>query len=171
MTIRPARLEDGPALARVHVDAWLQTYTGLVPQSYLDSLSYAAREERWQRILTTPRPDEINFVAEDRGQVVGFASGGKEREGDSEFLGELYALYLLKSHQGQGTGRQLFGAVVAHLRERGYPSMMLWVLAGNPAERFYQHLGGVKVREQELELAGVKLPEWGYGWHDLGGLP
>lgn len=164
MTLRPARLEDAAGLARVHVDAWRETYPGIVPQSYLDGLSYQTLTESWQLTLAEPKPDDGIFLAEVEGQVVGFSCGGEEREGDLEFLGELYAIYLLKSHQGRGIGRLLFGAMAQHLASRGYPNMMLWVLRDNPTVKFYEHLGGVKVREQELELAGVKLPEWGYGW-------
>lgn len=170
MTIRPARLEDAPQLSRVHVDAWRETYTGIVPQTYLDGLAYQTRTERWRKILSEPQPHDGNFVAEVDGQIVGFSGGGKERQYDPEFSGELYALYLLKAHQGKGLGRRLFNAVVEHLVSHGYSNMMLWVLRDNPAVKFYEHMGGVKVREQELELAGEKLPEWGYGWHDLGAL-
>lgn len=168
MTVRPATLEDAPQLSRVHVDAWRETYTGIVPQTYLDGLAYQTRTERWRRILSEPRPDDGNFVAEVDGQVVGFSSGGKERQYDGEFPGELYALYLLKAHQGKGLGRQLFNAVVTHLVSKDYSGMMLWVLRDNPTVKFYEHMGGTKVREQEIELGGEKLPEWGYGWRDLG---
>jgi len=168
MTVRPVSTEDIPALTRVHVDAWRETYTGIVPQSFLDSLTYENREARWQRILAEPRPDDINFVAEVDGQVVGFSSGGRERQYDGEFTGELYALYLLKSAQGRGLGRRLFEAVVEHLVSKSYSNMLIWVLRDNPTVKFYQHLGGVEVREKEVEIGGKKLLEYAYGWPDLG---
>jgi len=47
------------------------------------------------------------FVAIKDEQIVGFANYGKEHSGDSEFLGELFAICVLKHFQGQGVGREL----------------------------------------------------------------
>ena len=38
LTIRPAELDDAPAIAQVHVDTWRSNYAGMIPQAYLDSL-------------------------------------------------------------------------------------------------------------------------------------
>ncbi|OQA93205.1 MAG: hypothetical protein BWY25_03118 [Chloroflexi bacterium ADurb.Bin222] len=37
--LRPARLEDAPILARVHIDTWRSTYGGIVPAAHLAGLS------------------------------------------------------------------------------------------------------------------------------------
>lgn len=39
MILREARLDDASAIARVHVDTWLSTYRGIVPEEYLSKLS------------------------------------------------------------------------------------------------------------------------------------
>ena len=51
---------------------------------------------------------------------------------------ELYTLYLLKESQGRGVGKALLGAVMQALGEKGYASMLVWVLQENPAVQFYQ---------------------------------
>lgn len=43
--------EDAPLVARLHVGGWRDGYAGLLPQSYLDSLSIAERTERWHKNL------------------------------------------------------------------------------------------------------------------------
>ncbi len=48
--------------------------------------------------------------------------------------------------------------------------MLVWVLAKNPACRFYETLGGQKVYEKEIERGGVKLIEIAYGWMDTANL-
>ena len=48
--IRPATLEDAPAIARVHVDTWRTTYAGIVPDEHLAKLSY----ERSQALAGAP---------------------------------------------------------------------------------------------------------------------
>src|SRR6185312_11535769 len=106
MLIRKAQLEDAVGIAKVHVDSWRTTYKGIVPDSFLDSLSYEKREQIWRSGI------EANgvYIAEDEsGRIVGFASGGAERTGKYEaYIGELYAIYLLEGQQGNGLGRMLF---------------------------------------------------------------
>lgn len=168
--IRPARVGDAPAIARVHVDSWRETYAGIVPDDFLASLSYERREQMWKSGLEHPGWKGVLFVAEapEHG-VVGFVAGGPPQEPDGEFSCELWAIYLLRAHQGKGTGRQLFRRFVEEMASRGHSSMLLWVLAENPTTNFYEHMGGVKVREKEIELGGKKLVEWAYGWRDLRG--
>lgn len=43
MNIRKANRDDAPGIAKVHVDSWRTTYKGIIPQSFLDELSYEQR--------------------------------------------------------------------------------------------------------------------------------
>ena len=45
--------------------------------------------------------------------------------------------------------------------------MLLWVLATNPARGFYEHLGGLYLREQPLTLGTTTLYEVAYAWPHL----
>ena len=166
-SIRPARLRDVDAIARVHVDSWRSTYRGLVPESYLASLDVADRARMWADILA--RRDSIVLVAEDRHDgIVGFASGGASRWAGMPFDAELYAIYLLDAAQRQGVGERLFDALVERLVGAGFRSMVLWVLAKNaPACRFYERMGGVPAGTREEELGGTFLAERAYGWTGL----
>ncbi len=165
--IREATIEDVPGIARVHVDSWRTTYGGIVPQPVIDSFTYEQREELW-RMALGPNSRSFVYVAEEAGQVVGFASGGPARRDQApDHAGELYAIYLLQEHQGKGIGRQLFGSVVRELVRRGLYSMAIWVLADNPACGFYEAMGGRKVYERQEEADGVVLDEVGYGWDDI----
>jgi GNAT superfamily N-acetyltransferase len=170
--IRPAEPADARGIARVHVESWRTTYRGLVPDAYLDALSIDRREQFWRERLTgagIPQGFEVVAVEQD-GTVVGFASGGPERENDPLYRGELYAIYLLQSHQGRGIGSKLLRAVAARLLQDGTTAMLLWVLADNPACKFYARLGGQKLREKGIEIGGASLVEAAYGWADLHGL-
>lgn len=169
MTIRPARPDDAPAIARVHVDSWRETYAGIVPDEVLASLSYQRREGMWRSGLENPDWKGVMFVAEaPEREIVGFVVGGPPQEPDEEFACELWAIYLLRAYQGQGIGRQLFRRFVEEMVGRGNTSMLLWVLAENPTVRFYERMGGTKVREKEIEIGGKTLVEWAYGWRELG---
>lgn len=48
MNIRKARLKDAEGIARVHVDSWRTTYRGIIPDDYLNGLSYEQRTELWK---------------------------------------------------------------------------------------------------------------------------
>ena len=168
MIIREATIEDVPGIARVHVDSWRTTYKGIVPQRIIDSFTYERREELWRRTLS-PGSAPCVYVAEDGGEVVGFASGGPARQEEApNHAGQLYAIYLLQEHQRRGIGRQLFDAVVRELARRGLYSMAIWVIADNaPACGFYEALGGRRVYERQEEADDIVLEEIGYGWDDI----
>jgi GNAT superfamily N-acetyltransferase len=160
-------VHDAAAIAHVHVESWRTTYKGIVPDDFLASLSYAQREQMWHQVFIDPSTLSFVYVAEDtRGQVVGFVSGGPDGRGDPVYTGELYAIYLLASYQGQGLGRQLVCALVSRLRQEGMTALLLWVLAENPSRTFYERLGGRPVDEKTVNIGGVPLIEVAYGWLD-----
>ena len=164
--VRPAAIDDAAAIARVHVASWRTTYSGLLPAEFLDSLDEERYSERWLRSLG----DEATrvYVAEDGHEVVAFASGGRERAGEGDYSGELYAIYVLEKAQRQGHGKGLVRAVTAGLREMGLDDMIVWVLRDNsPARAFYERLGGVYVRTQPITIGSVVLQEVSYGWRSL----
>lgn len=168
MPIRIATVHDAAAIAKVHVESWRTTYTGIVPDDFLAHLSYEQREQFWCQVLTESGSRTIVYVAEDaQGTVIGFASGGPEHSGDPVYTGELYAIYLLEQHQGQGNGRQLVMSLIHHLWQEGRRGLLLWVLAANPARKFYERLGGQPVYEKTVTIGGVALMEVAYGWRDI----
>jgi ribosomal protein S18 acetylase RimI-like enzyme len=172
MRIRRAHISDAAAIARVHVDSWRTTYPGIVPDDYLAGLSYEQRTDVWHGILSEAGVAQPNYVAvDDDCTVVGFAGGGPERSGDPDFAGELYVIHLLEDTQRRGVGRRLVTSVASDLVRNDMRSMLVWVLEQNrSACRFYEALGGLPAREQDISIGGVTLAEVGYGWQDIGPL-
>jgi ribosomal protein S18 acetylase RimI-like enzyme len=161
--IRPALQDDAAEIARVHVEAWRSSYRGLLADEFLDSLSEAGYTDRWRRVIGDGASRV--FVVEEPVGIVGFASGGRERAGESGFEGELYAIYLVAGSQRKGHGRELVRAMVAALREMGLRDMIVWVLRDNtPAREFYERLGGSYVRAQPITIGPTTLEEVSYGW-------
>ncbi|SRR5579884_345785 len=168
MIIRPARIEDAAGIARVQIDSWRSTYKGIVPDDYLASMSYEEHTQRWRTGLSNPTRIACDFVAADEtGQIIGFISGGPAREHDAVYRGELYAIYLLQQRQGQGIGRRLTRALVEKLLQAGIETMLVWVLAENPARKFYEALGGQFIRTKQVMIGGATLEEVAYGWTDI----
>jgi ribosomal protein S18 acetylase RimI-like enzyme len=168
--IRPAQVTDAPGIARVRVISWRAAYRGIVAQAILDGLSVEETSALIETSIRRNAPGSCRLVArEPSGQIVGFALGGPERTRDPEFDGELYAIYLLPEFMRMGIGRRLLLAMAEGLHRRGMHAMLIWVLAQNPARRFYEALGGVYLREQPVAIGPQTLPEVAYGWPDLEG--
>ena len=164
MVIRPASAEDAHGIARVHISSWQDAYRGVVPQSYLDQLSVASREQRWVDILGQDSSETL--VADSAGDVVGFVSYGHARDKHAPSnVGEIYAIYVASSHRSAGVGLSLWEAASRRLRELSFTTVVVWVLEANDkAIRFYQRLGFAFSRDSEItvEIGGEKLPEVRY---------
>ena len=167
MKIRAAGIQDSAGIARVQVDSYRTAYADILPQDYLARFTYEEQEQDWRNLLSS-QPQDIVYVAEDAGEITGYALG---RAGPSEiepYDGELVALHVRRSHQHRGSGRQLVAAIAEQLRQQGCSALMLWVLAANPARSFYERSGGQLIGERRINLAeDVTALEVAYGWPDI----
>jgi GNAT superfamily N-acetyltransferase len=171
MSVRPATIEDASQIAKVHVDSWHSTYSGILSEDFLAAMSYEDFETRWCGWLGGESGMHgIFYVAElPAGGIVGFASGSLRQEESSypEYEGELYTAYLLRQYQRRGLGRRLVGAVARGLLADGKRSMLTRVLAENPSRPFYETVGGKLLGSQEIEIGGAALKVVVYGWDDI----
>ncbi len=166
--IRPARIEDAPAMAQVHVDTWRTSYSGLVPEAHLAGLSVERSAARWSDYLAHPPAKGLALVAETpTHQIVALTSAGPLRELLEDFDAEIYVLYILKAYQCQGLGRQLVTHCARELASRDFHSLVIWVLKDNPACGFYERLGGQRSAEKVVEIGGKPLLDVAYVWPDL----
>lgn len=167
--IRPARLTDALAIARCHVAAWRDTYRPDVADEYLNQMSIEDHAATWEKNLQ--QAGCHTFVAEEqRGLLIGFVHGGRERAGDIDFAGEIYAIYLLQDCRRQGTGRRLFEQLVGVLLENQITSLIVWALEGNEYRACYAAWGGEQIAAAPIKIGQQDLVEVGYGWRDLRGV-
>lgn len=113
-TVRPAHAEDAGEMARVHVQAWRQTFRGVMPDAVLDDPEFVPRRERfWAAALKDERyAANRAAVAEVDGEVVGIAMSGPSL-GEGPATGrQLYILYVLAAFHGSGIGDDLLDAVL-----------------------------------------------------------
>ena len=164
--VRRAVVDDADAIERVRTDTWRDAYRGLMPDSVLDGLSYDATRRRAQ--MSALPAHAFVLVAEDNGRrsmrsTAACAQRTRQAAGEGEA-----EPYVLPEHHGRGAGRALLEAAAKELLERGFRSMIIWVLRENaPSRRFYERMGGVHVRDEERDLEGVRITESGYGWEDI----
>ncbi len=167
--IRLARIEDAPAIARIHVAVWQSAYRQLMQEELIDQVTVEAREEMWTDILTAYAGTHPVIVAEDFGVgICGFGNAGPLRgEALLGYSGEFKTLYLLPTYQRRGIGSQMLSRLATHLVERGHTSAAAWVVATNPACGFFEAMGGAILAQREADEEGDELTDIAYGWTDL----
>jgi ribosomal protein S18 acetylase RimI-like enzyme len=152
--IRPASVEDAERIAAVHIASWREAYADVVPQDYLDSLDLASRTERWREVFSNLDRGTSVWVAEEEGEVLGFASLGPSRDEDADRTTmEIYTIYLEPSAWGRGVARELMRTVLAALPAGA--AVTLWVLAANErAQLFYRRNGFTADGVERMEEIG-----------------
>lgn len=132
--VRRATLDDCAEVGRVHYRAHIESYVDHVPAGVIESFPAEQRAENWKRMVSAG-VDEL-WVAEEDGQIVGFASAGPSRDTPPVRARELSSIYLLAAHQGSSLGQTLLDAAC------GTQPASLWVLEDNPrAHAFYRRNG------------------------------
>jgi ribosomal protein S18 acetylase RimI-like enzyme len=168
IAIRAATPADAPAIGRIHVESWRETYRGLLSHNLLNSVSAVVRAAMWRGALEHERPIVLFVAQQASGDLVGFAGGGSSRAPSLPHDAEVYAIYVLRAAHRRGCGRRLMAALANALHARGFKSLSLWVLEENAGARgFYERLGGTVVGEKTEVDGGHEFREVAYGWDNL----
>lgn len=158
MEPRLAKLTDVAMIARLHMQAWHETYTGLLPQSIVDQRDFAQRHDLWAQVIET---DLSRVVVIDD---VGFAQVGPQRGPQhiaEAYPQELYALYVVKSAYGTGAGRILMSAALGTYPD---PFSVLVLAANRRAVAFYEKMGGRLLGYCDDPDSDAQLTYLMYGW-------
>lgn len=136
IVIRQAQECDVDGLAKVHIQAWHETYTNLIDQAFLNQISIEKSKIMFAKMY------KDNIVALDGTEVIGFAGFSSARNCNMPNCGEIFALYVLQSHQKFGIGKTLMLECINQLKH--FDAIIVWVLASNvKAIGFYEHFGFV----------------------------
>lgn len=133
----------------------------------IESLAGSRSEATWQARLARSGGLTATWIAERGGEAVGFAASGPARHLLQGLEAEVYALYVLQSHQRRGVGRELLGACARHFVRHGLFGFYLWVLKANRARLFYEGVGGAEAGEKSERLGNHSFSQVAYVWHDL----
>ena len=163
MAIRDATERDIPAIARVFVATWRETYRGIVPDGVLKSPALAERGLACG--MSIRAGDHAVFVADAGGDVVGFVVAGPARDALLNVDAEIKAVYVLKRFQYRGIGTRLMAAAAAALPCRGPASLGLWVSRQDVAAlAFFRALGGTVGMARIAEMPGRSFIEMAMLW-------
>ena len=143
--IREATLADAEQIARVHVQAWQETYKDMIAEKDLNSITYKYRLEFRKKYLSKHDDETIHLVAvNNQGEIIGFCDAGPIRDG-TPVRGEIYTIYILDKYKGMGIGKAFWNRAVDHLVNHELTPYIAWTLAANTiAIKFYEkHAGSV----------------------------
>lgn len=141
MRCRQATPADIEGIANLHAVSWRATYRGAYSDAYLDGPVWEDRRKVWTERLTDPPSNQYVVVAEDNGDIAGFACVYGDHSEHGSLLDNLHVRPDLHM---SGIGKALVREVARWCAER-YPgrSMYLGVLEMNAnARAFYARLGG-----------------------------
>lgn len=152
MNIRNAEPEDAEEIHDIALNSWKDTYNNLLSENTIEEViaDWYAIED-----LRTKVDHPIFYVAEDKGEVVGFVHATVNEEGKAT----LHRIYLEPKEQRKGIGSKLYQKAENDLKEKAN-KIELEVLADNPkGNNFYQKQGFKEKEIEEIELKGEKVKQ------------
>ncbi len=104
MKIRTAGVQDLETVSRIHALSWKTTYRGILPDDFLDQLSY----RRWVAPLKDMMEQGLEIrVIEEEEKPFGCITFSAARDQAFAGWGEIVSFHLLLEARGKGYGRLL----------------------------------------------------------------
>jgi L-amino acid N-acyltransferase YncA len=149
--VRPAKVADMPGAAAIYdeqVRVGISTFDLEPPP-----VSY------WEHHLDTTEPGDHFLVADDDGEIVGFAYASAYRPRPGYRLTRETSVYLSDVARGQGLGRRMYDDLLGRVRADGIHVALALVALPNPASMAlheacgFEHLG-------TMREVGRKFDQW-----------
>ena len=150
-----ASQNDSYGIAYVSAYSWKETYSGILPDDYLDDRIKNVKESAIKtKDFVKNYPGEY-IVAKDGDNVIGILAYRKSDDDEYKEYGYLEALYVLKKYQGYGIGKELFQKAVIGLKNMGYNKMYLECMTGNNTINFYKKYLGFTHKNSNYSIDKV----------------
>lgn len=151
--IKEAGTEDIPAIIEIAMATWWHTYEPLIGKEQVDYMfgqiytpeSLERQLNFWKHKFLLMTEGEHNIA---------YAAFSPRAEDDS--IVKLHKLYLIPGLQGRGLGKQLIQEVETQIKAEGRNIVELNVNRDNKALLFYQLMGFVIVKEEDIPIG----PYW-----------
>lgn len=163
--IRDALESDAKKIVYINVMSWKNTYKGIFPQTFLDSLN----PNNSNTIQNCKNKINEYVVCELNNRVVGFARYGLNKKNYDNKYGEIYALYLDEDYKNMGIGTKLVEEIFKKLKNK-YDYVLISTLEQNSANEFYKKIGGKLIGKSEFILEDKKYLENVYEYNIINNL-
>lgn len=166
MIIRNATINDIEEVAKLHVESWYETYSGIISQNYLENMrnNLAKRIERMKNEFSL----RTMIVATINNEIVGFSEFvfSNEFSKDLDIDCELCGLYIKNGYKNLGLGSKMFEYVINLFKKDNKKKMGLWCVKENiPAISFYKKKGGILTTEKNFTIEDQEYSEVSFTYH------
>ena len=151
--VREALLSDVDAIANIHVSSWINTYSGLMPQTYIESYTVEKRKKLWSNIIEKSLAEVIVADCDDR--LTGFLCCGQPKSLKGTDVYDLSSIYVQPDKTGSGVGQALYDECEGILITLGAKKVSVWALDSNErAINFYIKQGFALTGKTNEEYVG-----------------
>ena len=156
MTIIQASAKDIPTIQQIAYTSWPNVYGPILSPEQLEFMLAAFYSEA--TLLDNMQHKNHQFILVNEGDsCLGFAS--YEHDYRSKKETRLHKIYLLPQAQGKGAGRALVDAVTNYALNSNSHCISLNVNRFNNATTFYEKMGFIIVREEDIDIGHGYLME------------
>jgi GNAT superfamily N-acetyltransferase len=172
-SVRPARPEDAPEIARIQLVTWRTAYRAVLPAPVLDEWDDDVATAAWRAAATPPTPGHGVLVAREGDTPVGFAAFGPaeltadERSHPDGPTTEVSTLLVEPRWGRRGHGSRLLAAVVDIARASGTARLQTWVLEPDTVTAGFLHSAGWAPDGWARTLDTGETPLREVRWHTL----
>lgn len=146
LTMRKASDEDILLIRELSMQVWPITYENILSKEQIDYMLHLMYSEA---ALHQQMHDKHQFfIIYNAGIPIGFASYSEIEP----TIYKLHKIYILTSHQGRGTGKFVIEEIIKSIEAEGATTLILNVNKNNKAKAFYEKLGFVAVREEDIDI-------------------
>lgn len=155
--------EDVAVLRQLAVETYGETFGEDIPQADLEHFyAHDLSEEELEKSLA--QPESATYFVLHEGQPVGFLKvnwGQAQTEQELENAFEIQKIYILKSHQGFGLGKEMFEFALNEAKNRGFDWVWLGVWERNfKAQKFYFGYGFERFSQHDYITGETVDTDW-----------
>jgi len=160
--VRPAAERDARAIAEIQASASQAAFKALFPGEPMPEFDSLKKSQAyWREAIEYSEPQVL--VAVRGGALVGFVGYDRSRDPKTPpTMGEIWAIYALPAHWGQGVGLALWDAAREGLIDEGCTKVSAWVPLGYERALRFHDLAGFKREMTSIKtvpLGAVKIEE------------
>ena len=147
LSVRTATVADIPLIRQLTFSIWPQTYSSVISKEQIDyMLEMMYNPATLQKQM---EEDGCTFIiVYDEAEPVAFAS---YNETESQ-VWKLNKIYILKTHQGKGTGKFIINYIVDEIKAKNAKALQLQVNRQNKAKGFYERLGFKIIKTADFDI-------------------
>lgn len=160
--LKEVSIEDIKDLIELNIKTWQETYKGILPNYFLESLEKKKDElikEEEERFIDDKLDGTRKYLFKVDDVSVGYLVIGRCVLQEYNGLGELNALYLLEYEQGKGYGKRLFERAIKELKSMGFTEMIIGGIKDTPSNDFFLNRGAKFVRQNIRYIMDLKVDE------------